>query len=146
MDQRERAIQLAISFLGKPYIWGGDDPIMGFDCSGLVVEILQSVGILPKGDWTADQLRKHFIGREVSDPYSGCLLFRMSEATEGGPSVAVHVEMCLDTMFCIGVSGGGRKVTSVADAIKYNAFVKFRPIKTRGRLLVFMDPFKGVSP
>lgn len=29
---RDIAIDIAIRFLGKPYIWGGDDPIRGFDC------------------------------------------------------------------------------------------------------------------
>jgi len=28
------------------YLWGGDDPLAGFDCSGFVIEILKSVGIL----------------------------------------------------------------------------------------------------
>ena len=48
---------LAFKFIGLPYIWGGDDTIKGFDCSGFVIELFKSVGILPrKGDWTAETL------------------------------------------------------------------------------------------
>ena len=38
---------VAFSLLHKPYIWGGDNPAKGVDCSGLVIEILKSMGKLP---------------------------------------------------------------------------------------------------
>ena len=50
------AIDLAWRMYGTPYVWAGDDTMAGFDCSGMQVEILQSVGILPAGDWTAATL------------------------------------------------------------------------------------------
>jgi len=31
-DLRKLAIEYAKAFIGRPYIWGGDDPIKGFDC------------------------------------------------------------------------------------------------------------------
>ena len=44
--RRFYAYKLAWKYIGKFYKWGGDDP-SGFDCSGFVIEILKSVGILP---------------------------------------------------------------------------------------------------
>ncbi len=33
---REDIALRALSMIGRPYVWGGDDPSEGFDCSGLV--------------------------------------------------------------------------------------------------------------
>jgi cell wall-associated NlpC family hydrolase len=41
-------------FIGMKYIWGGDDASDGgFDCSGLVLECLRSVGLWDLSDTTA---------------------------------------------------------------------------------------------
>jgi cell wall-associated NlpC family hydrolase len=39
-----RAVQLALQFLGIPYVWGGATPA-GFDCSGLVMYVYAQLGI-----------------------------------------------------------------------------------------------------
>ena len=41
---QEAAIS-AISFVGKPYVFGGSNPDVGFDCSGLVQYVLQQSGV-----------------------------------------------------------------------------------------------------
>lgn len=35
-DVRMQVVTTALTQLGKPYVWGGDNPQKGFDCSGLV--------------------------------------------------------------------------------------------------------------
>jgi cell wall-associated NlpC family hydrolase len=48
--RRKMAVEYAEKFIGKFYKWGGDDPA-GFDYSGLAIEVLKAVGVLPrKGD------------------------------------------------------------------------------------------------
>ena len=43
------AIKDAESMLGKPYVWGGDNPAVGFDCSGLIEWAYGQAGIkLPR--------------------------------------------------------------------------------------------------
>ena len=66
--------------IGKPYIWGGQSPEVGFDCSGLVVWGLKEIGctINHHGeDFTSLQLSKIFFPQRVvrSKATPGCLFF-----------------------------------------------------------------------
>jgi cell wall-associated NlpC family hydrolase len=45
----EQAVGLAKRYLGRPYVWGGDSPASGFDCSGLVQYVYKQIGVaLPR--------------------------------------------------------------------------------------------------
>ena len=133
-DRRKLAIDLAWRMWGKPYIWGGDDPIHGFDCSGMIVEILQSVGLLSE-DLTADGLMRRYDTRMVPTPTAGCLVFW------GSNRRATNVEMALNETLSIGARGGGSATISADAAALQNAYVKVRPILSRGVPLGYADPF-----
>ena len=126
--------------LGQPYVWGGNDPIYGFDCSGLVIEILKAVGVLPRiGDWTSEQLYLYFKNRETSRLRPGCLLFYVRSHKIG------HVEIVWrvigKTTLVIAAAGGGSKTKTREDAAEQNAYVKVRPIREGYARAV--DPFEG---
>src|ERR1035437_3738056 len=42
----QTAIAYAIAQLGKPYVWGGENPNSGFDCSGLMQAAYASAGVV----------------------------------------------------------------------------------------------------
>lgn len=140
MNKKEIAQKVAFANYGKPYIWGGDDTVDGFDCSGFCIEILKSVGILPRsGDWTAQMLWDKFIDREVEKPYNGCLVF-----WHNGTKI-VHVEYAITDDLCIGASGGGSRTSSEEDAADQNAYIKIRPWESRSNVKGFVDPFKSIG-
>lgn len=129
--KRNLATQVAWSFLGTFYKWGGDDP-SAFDCSGFAIEILKTVGIFPRGhDAKASELSKKY--KPVYKPYKGCLVFYDIPIQ--------HVEFCLDGEFAIGASGGGSNTLTPADAIRDNAYIKIRPIKRERVISGYVDPF-----
>lgn len=61
-QKRESAISYGLRFIGQAYEWGGDGRKgKGFDCSGLVQEILWSIGALPdRSDRNAQALYELF--------------------------------------------------------------------------------------
>lgn len=139
LTRREIAVTYGMCFVGTWYSWGGDDP-SGFDCSGVVVEILQAAGAIPRNsDYSADALSKIDKFKKVTDaPYRGCLVFYENDNHE-----IIHVEILINDMLSLGASGGGSHVKTKEDAIKYNAFIKIRPWASRKGACLFLDPFYG---
>lgn len=134
-DKIDLATMVMWAAWGRPYKWGGDDPMDGFDCSGVVIEALRSVGLLPRsGDWSAATL--HGMFPAVSTPQEGCLAF-----WAGSNGMINHVAYCLDGEHCIEAGGGGSTTTSESAAIAQNAYTRVRTLSSRPGLVSFVDPF-----
>ena len=70
--------EVAKSFLGIPYKWGGRSPMEGLDCSHLVCEILRSVNVLENNQYLRSfELWDHF-QHQQSHPCEGALFFTKS--------------------------------------------------------------------
>ena len=135
---RNRAVLYLEKWIGTAYSWAGDDAIGGFDCSGLCLEVLQSVGLIKHGlDMTADMLYRKYKDRTRARGYKGCLVFWLNNVQ----TKATHIEMMIDDFHVIGASGGGSRTKTIADAIRDNAFVKMRPLGYRGLNYKICDPF-----
>mgnify|MGYP003115973644 CR=1 FL=1 len=121
-----------MSCINIPYKWGGYNPIEGYDCSGFVQDALATIGLDPLGDQTANLLYKFFSQPDngiIKDIASfGNLLFF------GNEKRISHVSISLSEESMIEAGGGGSKVENIQNAIKYNAFVRIRPIKNRNDL------------
>ena len=132
MEARDIAIRTAHALIGTPYKWGGSNPVEGFDCSGLIIWILQEAKILGMGfDTTAHGLLNRY--PYARDPGRGILAFRMNSLRR-----ASHVGICIDSESVIEAGGGGRNILTYEDAIRNRAFVRIREIWGNA---VFADPF-----
>lgn len=129
-------VEYAMTFVGTPYRWGGDDPMTGFDCSGLVQELLASVGMDPAGDQSAQALYNYFEGSGERNAYlAGALAFYGQSVTK-----ITHVAMLLDQYRVIEAGGGGSATTSAEQAATQNAYVRIRPVNRRGDLIAVIRP------
>jgi cell wall-associated NlpC family hydrolase len=138
-EQRRIAEPLALSFLGIPYVWGGNNPNEGLDCSGLVIEILQSLDVLPHGyDSTAQGLYRRFgVDRAIVPTEVGFGDLVFYGATE---STITHMGFCLSNTIMLEAGGGTRSMSSRDAGVKGNGRVRIRPIDNRRDLVGFRRP------
>lgn len=134
-DRMDILIKYALSWLGVPYIWGGQSR-GGVDCSGLVQCILQSVGSSPHGDYTSHGLYLHFLehGELLSEPKEGAICFY------GTSERMIHVAFCVDDWRIIEAGSGNSRIRTVEDAKASNAFVRIRPVAYRKDLYAIVMP------
>ena len=135
--RRELALSYLWSWLLVPYSYGGND-FSSQDCSNAMIEVLQSVGILPhKFDETAQDLYIRYKDNLVEGDKirPGCLVFWFENGR------ARHVMMIYKHGYVIGACGGGKKTKTRNDAIRDNAFIKMRPIGYDGDSYKICDPF-----
>ena len=101
----------------------------GFDCSGLVIELLKSVQVLPRTyDNTAQGLLEDLEPRSIShhSPSFGALCF-FGRSLKRIP----HVGFAVDDYRMIEAGGGSSSTKTLDVAIRQNAFVRIRPIGHR---------------
>lgn len=133
-EVRAFVLNLALKFVGVPYIWGGSTPA-GFDCSGFVIWVLQVFNVLPSGDWTAQGLSTRFKQIEQANLKPGDLVFYGMQS-----DAVTHVMMYAgehDTLgpLVVGASGGGHTTTTIEAAALIGARVKIKPIEYRHDLI-----------
>lgn len=121
---------LAAAYIGLPYIWGGNTPLPGFDCSGLTCEILRAHGLIGREDYGASALFDKYKANQTTRYARGCLAFYGKNLA----SVS-HVAVLLSPTTILEAGGGNSECVSVEAATKKGACVRIRPIKHRSDLL-----------
>lgn len=142
MTLRQIALKYAYSWLGRPYRWGGDDP-SGIDCSGLIVEILQGVGLLKHGtDYDVAGLIDALGHDKLTTVFVPGALVCYHDAR----GIYTHVGMLTEASgIVLQAAGGGSATQTVDDAWRSNAFVKLRPVDYRKEAYIIIDPFVGTD-
>lgn len=124
-----------LSFVGRPYIWGGDGSggcDGGFDCSGLVLEGLWAFGLYGGSDTTAQGLYKSlraegWIPVPMFLENDGDVLFFGKDTAR-----ITHTAMALGDGLMVEAGGGGSKCESAATS---SGMVRVRPIASRKDLV-----------
>jgi cell wall-associated NlpC family hydrolase len=84
-EQADDVTIYALGLVGTPYLWGGNTPESGFDCSGLIVHVFQTrVGFVPPR--TVSRLQSWGIPISRDTLHSGdiVLFAQRSEVTHAG--------------------------------------------------------------
>ena len=135
---------LVLKMLGCPYVWGGQNPWTGLDCSGFVVWVFQVFGLLPSGDWTAAGLRAYF----ATDPEKAADAVELGDLVFYGadPQHITHIMLGLGDGLVIGASGGGHLTATAEEARRIGAQVKVKPIRYRADLVSVLATGRRLTP
>lgn len=142
MDRKEVLSAIIKSMLGLPYRWAGSNSITGYDCSGMIVEVLISQGVIPHAsDFSAQSLYDKFspLWPTPHLPSFGDLAFYGRGLTS-----ITHVGFCLGQGLMVEAGGGGSKTLTTEDAAKQGATIRVRPVTFRRDLLEFLRPPFGL--
>ncbi len=123
--------EYALKFIGCPYVWQGDGSGKyggGFDCSGLVVECLQALGIIAT-DFTAQGLFQRLSELGWVNIPKG--LETADDLCFWGKSTAsiTHVSIAIGDGLMVEAGGGGSKCKTPATS---TGLVRVRPLTNRG--------------
>ena len=114
-------------FIGIKYVYGGNTPEQGFDCSGLICEGLRFQGLIGKEDLSAQAIYERFKTLGLSSSLErNSLLFFGSEVKK-----ITHIAIAIDTTRMLEAGGEGKTSTT-------EGFVRIRPVKWRGDLIAVM--------
>ena len=137
MDSLDVTLRAALSCLNVPYVWGGNHPLEGFDCSGFCLWVLKSAGVGPKNDCTAQDIYNYFevqgISRRAHGP--GALAFYGESLTK-----ISHIAFCLNAYQVIEAGGGSPHCNTKEKAKEIGAMVRVVHLQSRKDLLAILTP------
>lgn len=64
-SMRDKLVKAGLEAVGTPYVWGGDDPEDGFDCSGLVAFVYREIASVELPRRASEQRAE---GKKVARP------------------------------------------------------------------------------
>lgn len=127
MSDYERKLfinNIRFNAIGVSYLWGGQSPETGFDCSGLVLWAFNMIG-WRLHDMTAAQIYEHFKNKEIAQNLSreGCLWFYGDDLTKISHVMIVFKKWEDEIFVLVGSRGGDKNTINNKKAFQQNAFV-----------------------
>lgn len=132
--ENEVLYDFLMSFLNIPYIYGGNTPIPGLDCSALSLRLVRAMGF-NWPDMTADSMWHRTVPTHQKGIRTFCFYGKISDT--GVVTRATHVAPMVNDRFIIEAGGGDRHTKTVEQAIEKNAFVRIRPYNFRNDFIGF---------
>lgn len=129
-------IEYALTFLHQPYRWGGSNPLTGFDCSGLVLELFKAYGISPFADGSAQDLYAYCRANGMVSGVGAAALCFYGK----GPTSISHVAFMINNVQVIEAGSGDSTTTSLDRAKEQGACVRLRPYNHRKDLVEIIKP------
>jgi cell wall-associated NlpC family hydrolase len=134
------------SALGIPYIYGGDNAVEGYDCSGFVMEYLKMFGMAPPQDSSSDMMYDYLLNKPADrvshyKPGIGALVFYGKKSADGKAITRIsHIALMINNDQIAEAGGGDQSTLSEKEAASRNAFVRIRPYKYRKDMLIAVMP------
>lgn len=125
---------VALKFMNIPYVWGGNTPEEGFDCSGLVAECLRSVGKLDSSDYSAQMLFNKFSATANTSTVQRDAVLFFGRDIDHVSHVAISLgQDKMGEAYMIEAGGEGRpKIDSNGNEIpNTRGYVRIRPVSNR---------------
>ena len=123
------SLLLAMENIGKPYVWAGNNPMIGLDCSGYVQIILRKLGVITDGvDRTAQQIYD-LLSKTlayVQTPKGDCVIFFGKSASE-----ITHIAITVNAEWMIEAAHGNSHMVLEQQAVDKQAKIEFNRIDRR---------------
>ena len=131
------SIDYMMQFAGVPYIFGGNNPMTGWDCGALLTEWLKVTGEIPyNADLSAQMIFDKYERNSTSGLFTrGAIAFYGSEVRK-----ISHVGLLLNSYQMLEAGGGDHTTTTLEEAKKRGAMTRVRLVHYRKDFIVTLKP------
>lgn len=131
------SIAYMMQFAGVPYIYMGNNPMTGWDCSGMVCEWLKATGEIPyNADLSAQMIFDKYDRNSTSGIFTrGALAFYGEDVRK-----ISHIGLLINSYQMLEAGGGDSTTKTIEEAKKRGAMTRVRMVHYRKDFIVTLMP------